>query len=208
MSRERNGNAAEAGSAGMIGAVLENIIGGYLHPRASARRLLAGGHGIDAAVAMVVLAWVVREMFFILVPGGRQGDAGFSLAYYLVGLIDSLITFGLFTLMVCYVGRMFGGEASFRQAAIVVAWYLLVTSVIVPLALPAVLSIVEAAQAGAEVPAGAGLVVLASSALMLWLLASYVAELHRFQRTVNVLAVLFGFSLLFSFVFSGLMPAA
>ena len=206
MSREQDRNASE--SAGMIGAVLENIIGGYLHPRASVRRLLAGGHGLDAAIAMVILAWVVREMFFILVPGGREGDAGFSLAYYLVGLVDSLITFGLFTLMICYIGRMFGGEGSFQQSALVAAWYLLVTSIIVPLILPAVVSIIEAAQAGNEMPGGAGLVVLASSALMLWLLASYVAELHRFQRTINVLAVIFGFSILFSFAFSGLMPTA
>ncbi|HUF87824.1 MAG TPA: hypothetical protein VMM59_10630 [Thermohalobaculum sp.] len=189
----------------MIQAVMENLIGGYLHPRASVRRLLAGRHGIDAAVAMVVLAWVVREMFFILVPGGRQGGEGVSFVYYLVGLIDSLITFGLFSLMVCYVGHMFGGKANFPDTALVVAWYLLVTSIIVPLILPAVISIVEAARAGTEVPGGPGFVVMASSAVMLWLLASYIAELHRFARTWQVLGALLGFSILFSFVFSGLM---
>lgn len=203
---ETKPDAAQTGSAGMIGAVMENLIGGYLHPRASVRRLLGGGHGLDAALSMVVLAWVVREMFFILVPGGRPGVEEFSLVYYLIGLIDSLITFGLFSLMVCYVGRMFGGEANFQETGIVVAWYLLVTSIIVPLVLPAIISIVEAAQEGGEVPGGAGLVVIASSAVMLWLLASYIAELHRFARTWQVLAVLLGFSVLFSFVLSGLMP--
>ena len=200
-------DVAQEGSAGMIAAVVENIIGGYVHPRASVRRLLAGQHGMDAAIAMVVLAWVVREMFFIIVPGVRQGEEGFSLIYYLFGLIDSLITFGLFSLMVCYIGRMFGGKASFQQTGLVVAWYLLVTSIIVPLVVPAVLSIVEAAQAGQEVPGGAGIVVVGASAVMLWLLASYIAELHGFGRTWQVLAVLLGFSILLSFVFSGMMPA-
>lgn len=204
----RESDTARDGSARMLQAVVENIIGGYLHPRASVRRLLAGGHGLDAAIAMVLLAWVVREMFFILVPGGRPESQDFALAYYAVGLIDSLITFGLFSLLVCHVGRLFGGKASFQESALVVSWYLLVTSIIVPLVMPAILSIVEAAQAGEEPSGSAGLAVVAASAVMLWLLASYIAELHRFERTWNVLAVLLGVSILFSFVFSGLMPAA
>ena len=192
----------------MIGAVMENLIGGFLHPRASVRRLLAGGHGLDAAVAMVILAFVVREIFFILVPGGRPEAASFSLVHYALGLVDSLITFGLFSLAVCYVGRVFGGEASFQQTGLVVSWYLLVTSVIVPLALPAVVNIIEAAKQGAEAPGGSAMVVFAAAGVMLWLLASYIAELHRFERTWQVLLVLIGFSFLFSFVFSGLFSAA
>ncbi len=192
----------------MIGAVMENLIGGFLHPRASVRRLLSGGHGLDAAIAMVLLAFVVREIFFILVPGGRPDEASMSFVYYALGLIDSLITFGLFSLAVCYIGRMFGGEASFQETGLVVGWYLVVTSVIVPLALPAVVNIVDAAQAGTEVPGGSAMVVFAASGVMLWLLASYIAELHRFERTWQVLFVILGFSILFSFVFSGLMPAA
>lgn len=205
--RDASRGAARVGGAGMIGAILENIIGGYLHPRASVRRLLKGGHGIDAALSMVLLAWIVREMFLILVPGGRPAGDTFWAFYYLRGLIDSLITFGLFSLAICYVGRLFGGKANFQETALVIAWYLLVTSIIVPLVLPAVLSIVESARAGDEPSGGAGLVVVASSAAMLWLLASYIAELHRFERTWTVLAVLLGFSILFSFVFSGLMVA-
>ena len=192
----------------MIGAVMENIIGGLVHPRASVRRLLAGGHGLEAAIAMVILAFVIREIFFILVPGGRPEDASFSVVYYALGLIDSLITFGLFSAAVCYVGRMFGGQASFQETALVVSWYLVITSVIVPLVLPAVLNVVDAAQAGTEVPGGSAMVVFAASGVMLWLLASYIAELHRFERTWAVLAVILGFSILFSFLFSGLVPAA
>lgn len=190
----------------MLGAVVENLIGGFLHPRASVRRLLAGGHGLDAAIAMVILAFLVREIFFILVPGVRPGDASFSVVHYALGLVDSLLTFGLFSLMVCYIGRMFGGKATFQETGLAVGWYLLVTSVIMPVVLPAVMSIVEAARAGEEVPGGAAMVVFAASGVMLWLLASYVAELHRFERTWPVLLVILGVSILFSFLFSGLVP--
>ena len=192
----------------MLGAVVENLIGGFLHPRASVRRLLAGGHGLDAAIAMVILAFLVREIFFILVPGVRPEDASFSVVHYALGLVDSLLTFGLFSLMVCYIGRMFGGKATFQETGLAVGWYLLVTSVIMPVVLPAVMSIVEAAQEGAEVPGGAAMVVFAASAVMLWLLASYIAELHRFERTWPVLFMILGVSILFSFLFSGLVPTA
>lgn len=190
----------------MLGAVVENLIGGFLHPRASVRRLLAGGHGLDAAIAMVILAFLVREIFFILVPGVRPGDASFSVVHYALGLVDSLLTFGLFSLMVCYIGRMFGGKATFQETGLAVGWYLLVTSVIMPVVLPAVMSIVEAARAGEEVPGGAAMVVFAASGVMLWLLASYVAEVHRFERTWPVLLAILGVSILFSFLFSGLVP--
>ena len=191
----------------MIGAVVENIIGGLVHPRASVRRLLAGGHGIDDAIAMVLLAFVLREIFFILVPGARQ-DESYSFVDYALSLIDSLVTFGLFSLAVCYVGRLFGGEATLRDTALVVGWYLVVSSIIVPFVLPAIVNIVEAAEAGREPPGGSAMAAFAASGLMLWLLASYIAELHRFQRTWQVLLVVLVFSIPVSFLYAGLAPAA
>ena len=66
----------------MIGAVVENIIGGYLHPRASVRRLLDAGHGLDAALTMVALAFLVGEIFVVITPGVRP-----ETAVYGVGLM-------------------------------------------------------------------------------------------------------------------------
>lgn len=199
----------------MIGAVLENFIGGYLHPRASVRRLLAGNHGFEAAIAMVVLAFLLYEIFFILVPGGRPEGASVSFVDYLLGLVGSLMSFGFYTLGVCYLGRLFGGRGSLEQSALVVSWFLLVTSPLHAMAAPSMLRFLEAVRSAAETPASppsipgdAMTIVLGSSLLMLWLLASYVAELHRFQRTWNVLATILGFLILFSFVFSGMMPVA
>ncbi len=198
----------------MIGAVVENIIGGYLHPRASVRRLLDAGHGLDVALTMVVLAFLVREIFFIVTPGARHEMAGLSLGRYFLSLVDALISFAVFSTAICYVGRVFGGKGTFRQTGLVLAWYLLVTSAIVPLVLPAVLRIVEWAEAAAvaptapvDPPAGAALIVLVGSGVLMWLFASYVAELHRFARTWSVLAAIIGLSIPFSMIASALLPA-
>ena len=197
----------------MIGAVVENIIGGYLHPRASVRRLLDAGHGIDVALTMVVLAFLVREIFFIVTPGARHDTSGLSLGRYFLSLVDALISFAVFSTAICYVGRVFGGKGTFRQTGLVLAWYLLVTSAIVPLVLPAVLRIVEWANAAAVVhtapidpPAGAALIVLVGSGVLMWLFASYVAELHRFARTWSVLAAIIGLSIPVSMIASALLP--
>ncbi len=199
----------------MIGAVMENLIGGYLHPRASVRRLLAGGHGLEAAIAMLLLAFLLYEIFLIIVPGVRTGEDGISFSYYGLALIESLVVFGLYAAGVYFIGRMFGGQGTFEQTALVVSWLLVVTSLPRALAAPAVVEIYDAAQATAEspasppeVPADAMVTLLVVSGLMLWLLASYIAELHRFERTWRVLFAILGVSVLFSFVFSGLMPAA
>ncbi len=199
----------------MIGAVVENIIGGYLHPRASVRRLLDAGHGLDVALTMVVLAFLVREILFIVTPGARPETTGLSLGWYFQHLIDALISFAVFSTAICYVGRVFGGKGTLRQTGLVLAWYLLVTSAIVPLVLPAVLRIVEVAEAAGAapaapiaLPAGAALIVLVSSGVLMWLFASNVAELHRLTRTCSVLAAIVGLSIPFSMVASALLPFA
>jgi hypothetical protein len=46
-----------------------------------------------------------------------------------------------------------------------------------------------------ELPGGAMLVMVASSCVVMWLLASYIAEMHRFARTWNVLFIMIGLSL-------------
>ncbi len=199
----------------MIGAVVENIIGGYLHPRASVRRLVAAGHGLDVALTMVVLAFLVQEIFFVVTPDAGSEPAGFSLGRYFLHLVDALLSFAVFSVAICYVGRIFGGKATLRRTGLVMAWYMLVTSPVVPLARPAMQRIAEAMQAAAAapaaplaVPAWVVLIVLVSSGVLMWLFASYVAELHRFARTWRVLAVTIGLSIPFSMIATALLPFA
>lgn len=202
----------------MIGALMENFIGGYLHPRTSVRRLLAAGHGLDVALSMVVLAFLLREIFFIVTPGAAPSmgaeTAGLALGRFFLHLIDALISFAVFSMAICYVGRVFGGKGTFRQTGLVLGWYLLVTSLTIPLVLPPVRRIAEAAKAAAETPAeavampgGAALIVMFIAGLLLWLFAAYVAELHHFNRTWGVLAVILGLAVPFSMIASGLLTA-
>ena len=200
----------------MIGAVVENMIGGFLHPRASVRRLLAGEHGLDAAIAMVLLAFLVRQILLVITPGARPEElSAIPVGWYFSQLVQLLFVFALLSAVVYAVGRMFDGKGTFHQSGLVIAWYLLVTSVIDPFALVAWMQVSEAARAaeagGAEavnIPAGAMLGLIACLIIATWLFASYVAELHRFASTWSVLGAVVGLSFLFSLVFSALMSSA
>jgi hypothetical protein len=199
----------------MIGPLVENVIGAFLSPRRSVRRLIDGGHGMDAALLMVLLGYLAREIFILITPGTRLEGAGIPPGRYIVGLVEAYITFGFMTTVVHHVGRMFGGKGTFRGAALAIAWYLLVISIFTPVVVPAFIEFAEAAKAAAgapegpvAVPGGAMLVLTVSSCLMLWLLAAYIAELHRFARTWNVLFVVIGLSIPISILASSLMPLA
>lgn len=199
----------------MIGAVVENIIGGYLHPRSSVRRLLAAGHGLDAALQMLVLAFVIREIFMVITPGARPDGMALSLAGYVIAFVNALISFGVFVALACYVGRLFGGRGTFTDTALVLAWYTLVTSFVVPLVMPSLMQIFEAVAATAAdpgspapLPGGATAIVLATSGVCIWLLSAYVAELHGFARTLSVLSVIIGMALALSLAVSAVVPLA
>lgn len=199
----------------MIGALVENLIGAFLSPRRSVRRLIDGGHGMDAALLMVLLGYLVREIFILITPGTRLEGGGIPLSQYIMGLIEAYITFGFMTVVVHHVGRMFGGKGTLSGAALAMAWYLLVISVFTPIVVPAFIEFADAAKAAVDspdrrvaVPGGAMLVLTVSSCLMLWLLAAYIAELHRFARTMNVLFVVLGLSIPISILASSLMPLA
>lgn len=179
----------------MIGAVVENIIGGYLHPRASVRRLLKADHGIDAALLMLILAFVLREIMMIVTPGAPVGSDELGLAWYVIGLAGFLLQFAFAVLLVSYLGRMFGGRGTPVQTAVVLAWYELVTSVVFPLLQAGAQAIYDAVPKERVpitepviVPLELALAVIAGAGVVVWLFAAYIAELHGFRRTVSVLA--------------------
>ena len=94
------------------------------------------------------------------------------------------------------------------------AWYLLVTSIFVPLALPALIHVAEAVAAAGDgpveridIPGNLLAMFAVASGIMLWLFACYVAELHRFARTWNVVAVILGLAAAFSFIVMALVPS-
>jgi hypothetical protein len=131
----------------MIGAVVQNIIGGIFRPRASVRRIIDGGHGFDVVLLLVLLALLVRQIFVVLVLGDRSQNDGLQLGMHLSALIEGAISFMILSAVVYGIGRVFGGSGSWRETNLAMAWYLLVTSVFVPLALPAMIHVAEAVAA-------------------------------------------------------------
>ncbi|HSF94108.1 MAG TPA: YIP1 family protein [Thermohalobaculum sp.] len=186
----------------MIGALFENLFDAFLRPRRSVRRLIDGGHGLDAALLLVLLGYLARAIFVLVTPGARMFDGAMPMAGYLIGLIEAYLTFGILVIAVHHVGRLFGGTGTLPGAAIAMAWYQLVVSVLTPFVASASVAFIEAVKAASEnpdtppeLPGGSMLILSLSLCVMMWLLASYVAELHRFERTWNVLSVMIGLSM-------------
>jgi hypothetical protein len=198
----------------MIGAVFQNVLGGYLQPRASVRRMLDAGHGLDVALLMVVLAYLIVTIFTILIQGGRPSVDDVSLGVHVFGLVANVVIFIIITAIVFRVGRFFGGQGTWAESALAMGWFTLVTSVIEPLTLPARIDVTEmmAAAANGEqidpgaLPAGEVAIFMVVSAIILWIFACYVAELHRFKSTWKVLATVLGLSAAFSMALTALVP--
>jgi hypothetical protein len=198
----------------MIGAVVQNVLGGIVRPRTSVRRIVDGGHGFDVVLLMVLLALLVRETFVLLVLGPRSDASGLQLGVHLRAIIEGMISFVILSALVYGVGRVFGGTGTWRGTNLAMAWYLLVTSVFVPLALPALIHVAEVVAAAGdgpvapvEIPGNLLAMFAVASGIMLWLFACYVAELHRFARTWNVVAVMLGLAAAFSFIVVALVPS-
>jgi hypothetical protein len=199
----------------MIGAVVENIIGGYLHPRASVRRMLDAGHGLDVALTMLALAFVVNEIFMIITPGLTPDLTAPALERYIAHIRSVLISFGILSTLICFVGRAFGGKGTFPQTVLVLAWYELVTSVLFPLIQSAMVQVFEAMQVAAEapdqpveIPALPFFILFVGCSVTLWLLAAFIAELHGFARVRNVLAAIIGLLIPLSMLASIFITAA
>ncbi len=199
----------------MMGAVIENVIGGYMHPRASVRRIMSGAYGVQEILLLVLLAFVVRQIMVILIPIEVAGDGPAGLGAYIGRMVGALISFGIITTLICYVGRVFGGTGDFRQSALVVAWYDVVTSVTSPFVelaarqnLAAMQSLAQNPDVAVELSDSAAMIALIGGALLIWLYAAFIAELHGFKRTFSVLAVLFAMMILPAMLLTPMMMGA
>jgi hypothetical protein len=176
-------------------ATLFRMIGeGYTAPRISMRRILDGGNGLEVALTFLALAFIVEAVLAILF-GGRAG--GLSLSVYLVNVALQLAAFFLLSGLIHGIGRAAGGKGTLTGAQLVVGWHSLVTSPLTPLTIgfaSAFRAQPDGAEAAAQVhiPAGGGFLALVYLAISFWLMANYIAELHRFRSTWGVLGALVG----------------
>jgi hypothetical protein len=167
---------------------------GYTAPRLSIRRILDGGNGLEVALTFLALAFLVEAGLAILF-GGRTGGLSFSV--YFVNVALQLAVFFLLSGLIHGIGRAVGGEGTLTGAQLVVGWHALVTSPLTPLTIgfaSAFRAQTGSGDAAAEVniPAGGGFLALVYIAISFWLMANYIAELHRFRNTWGVLGALLG----------------
>lgn len=174
----------------MIGDFARALLQGYVAPRASARRVLDSGQGIEAALCMVALAYLLQSMLTILFLSGAFGLVG-----HVMAIVQQLVTFFLFSALVYGIGRLAGGTGTMTGAQLIIGWHALVTSLISPLAIGVSVAVFGAAADGTTgVPPGVVLMAIAYLGISFWLLANYVAELHGFRNPWAVLGTIVGLS--------------
>ena len=144
-------------------------------PRQAARTLLAEDVPIPARTAGLLLVAVVSALLASLQVGGKLAEldpfSRFMLASPFRAAVFQWLFLALTVVLVHRVGRAFEGRGSLPDALLVVVWLQL------PMLALQILQLV----ATLVVPPLAGIIGLAGFALFLWLMTSFVAELHGFR---------------------------
>lgn len=169
----------------VVAALVRRILDGYAQPRASVRAMIDQRPGIGAAFLMVVLGYLIQATLAMGLPGLRVPGAGVPIAAHVLGVGVQCASFAILVLLVDAVGRALGGAGTREEAFAAVGWHTLVTSPIAPL-----LPFAAQAITPERSPLWAVGLLVAAAGAAVWLLAAYVAELHRFRSTRSVLGVL------------------
>jgi Yip1 domain len=191
----------------VTGELVSAVAEGYVAPRRSMRRLLDGGHGIEAALVMLALAYLVQAILTVLFISSGIGVGG-----HLLAIIQQVVMFFLLAALVYGIGRLAGGTGTMEGAQVVVGWHSLVVSVISPLAI-GVSSVAfrSGTEEGAGMPAGLGILAFVYVAISFWLMANFIAELHGFRSTWSVLGAIVGLTfacaILLASIIGALSPA-
>jgi Yip1 domain len=159
------------------------------NPRAAARSLLAEDVPLRARTGGLLLV-AVASAFLASVQTGLQTEtldpvSAFLLASPIRAAVFQWLFFALTVVLIHNVGRAFGGKGSFPDALLVVVWLQLLMLALQLLQL--VMSFLS--------PALAGIIGLSALVLFIWLMASFVAELHGFASRGAVVAGIIGVSI-------------
>ncbi len=185
MSAGRDGNG--------LGPLPRLVWSGVFRPREAMARLMELRPGLDAAILMVLLAYLVSAVFSLVMPtpeGAEVRASRFSL--HLQGLIIEFGSFFAAAGIATWLGRAAGGTAWFPQVAAAVGFGFLLQAMLTPgIVLAFSLIVAQAMWAGAV------LLLLGLAAWSIWLLASCIAEVHGFRSTIAVAGAVFGFAIAF-----------
>jgi hypothetical protein len=189
-------------------AFLDLLTQGVVQPRRVMRRLLDLRPSTEDRLTLVALAAVLQGFLWtlslLLAPslfgGAMEGGVGLFGHVALAGVV--FLNFVVTTVAAHAIGRRFGGQGSVAEVATAVAWHGVLAAALTPLQAMAL----GGGAPGQPLGGGAALSVVLYAGLNLWLLASCLAEAHRFESTARVagvtLAAFFALGLVFSLFLS------
>ncbi len=168
-------------------------------PRTVARRMMAFDvpmHGRWAALALsAVLSAILAHLTFSMMAVTAGPQAGAIPSPITTALMQAVVLV-LTVVGVQLIGRRFGGKGQLADAVLLIAWLQFILICVQVLQLAAILIL----------PPLASLLSVVGLGLFLWLLASFVAELHGFTSTgrtlVGILVSLFGIAFVLATVVS------
>ncbi len=196
----------------MIADLAQRIVEGFAAPRLSARRILAQGLSIPDMLVITTLGYLIGAIAEVLIPGTRLEGSTEAVPRHVSGLIIQYASLFAVAGLVYGFGRAAGGKGTYQQSCAILAWHSLVISFLMPIGLIGATELQQAAQADAAgEAAGLGSTTLISLLVFvgvwLWLLASYVSELHGFKSAIGVMgaivAVMMGSGMMFAMALAG-----
>ena len=170
------------------------MAGGYLSPRATVRGLLNAGHGFNVALMFIALGYALEGILAKLLIGSASSVEIPVISFHLFNIMLTLCGFLILSGLVFWVGRAMGGTASLAQCQLAISWFMLVTSVLTPIALLSMPEQFRNPPRDPDVPidmSDANLtVMMIVSAIGVWLLSSTIAETHGFRSVWRVAGVI------------------
>ncbi|MFV0476103.1 MAG: hypothetical protein ACK5MQ_18155 [Pikeienuella sp.] len=184
----------------MLNFLIYNLLQSYRAPRAAARRALEVIDTFEEIALILGLSFTVTAFLegLVLFAGG---GVMFGIGLIFSNLVFNLVAYVVAMFLIQRIGALFGGGASMRDIAVVLAWHSLMMVVFAPL-----VAVVMLPGVGPGVLMLIGLALLALVGFMLWLLANFIAEAHGFASALRVAGALFAGMFVIGLVLSSLIP--
>jgi len=202
----------------MIPDFLRAVVSGFLAPRRSVRAIIDRGremgHGLGVAVLLVLLAHLIAAILQNLTPGAETLESGGVVDRHVFALIQQFAWFFILSGLAFIIGRAAGGTGTRVEMQLAIGWHAVVTSFLTPVFVrfAAAFDSIDVKGGMAELPPEleGGTVLpftFAAAVIVFWLLAQYIAEVHRFRSALGVLGVVVGAMVAAAFLIFGALGA-
>lgn len=180
----------------MVGFLASMVLLSYRAPRVAMRRVLEMITSFEGVALLFGVSFTVNAVLMLAIAqfaGHGGADVGFLIYNFLISLTAYLIAVAL----IFWIGKAFGGRGRLLDVATAVAWHSLVTVIFAPVV--AVATMPGLAESALGLVAVAQIVMIG---VIIWLMASFVAEAHGFRNALLVAFTLFGGLFVLGFVAS------